>query len=97
MVCMVNDAGASATAEHFACTQVARRENQVLLGLLKSLEEGEHGQQWPIHLSLTLLVLLAAWHSCKRQHGREGSWTLRRQHVPARGSAADPERCTCHG
>jgi len=51
MVCVVDDAGAGATAEHFACTWAARGENRVSLGLLKSLEEGERGQQWPTHLS----------------------------------------------
>ena len=36
--------------------------------------------------SLTLSVLLAAWHGCERRHGRKGSWTLRHQHTPARGA-----------
>ena len=48
MVCVVDDAGAGATAEHFACTWAACGENQASLGLLKSLEEGECGQQWPM-------------------------------------------------
>jgi len=66
MVCMVDDAGAGATTEHFACTRAARGENRASLGSLKSLEEGERGQQWPMHLSLTLSVSLAAWHGRKR-------------------------------
>ena len=49
MVCVVDDAGAGATAEHFARTWAARGENRASLGSLKNLEEGERGQQWPTH------------------------------------------------
>jgi len=78
-----------------ACTWAACRENQALPGLLKSLEEGKHGQQWPVHLcSLALSVLLAAWHGHEYWHGCKGSRTLRHQHTLVKGSAVDPECCT---